>query len=389
MRNVKQLVDEAYAELALLPPQERIEISRGVGLRFKANGIPVVSIHYSADPKRDPETEEGMRWYTEAKKTYSSEGAWAREQEMDDNAGGGELLLAPTLQKYRDSIIISDPDWMPDPRWDCVEGFDHGKTNATCLLKAYIDFEGCIYLCGEYYNYRREFKPGIEPWANEIWQNVDMLNGLHSIGKPRWCMADPSLFYDKEAQKDGTFAEINDVYRKQGVKFLSKYEGERSDLTLVSRIMERWARLDEFQPMLKIVCRNYTAKRQPGLHPFDCPNLLWELYRVKRAELSDRQLMTRNPVESIIDKDNHARDAFKYLLMMLPRPTAVPLIEQFENMIAGVEQKIGQELNPMSYQVAAQRFITVNQSKMNGRRSTSVPMKRTPQRPAINRRPLR
>src|SRR3954451_23052574 len=29
--------------------------------------------------------------------------------------------------------------------------FDHGKTNPTALLRAYIDGDGVIYFCGEYY----------------------------------------------------------------------------------------------------------------------------------------------------------------------------------------------------------------------------------------------
>ncbi len=373
-QEVRELVDRAYAELRQLPAQQRLEISRGVGLRFKATGIPVVSIHYSADPNRDPDTEAGALWYKEQKANYSSQGAWDREQEINYNAGGGELLLAPTLNKHKEQIIITDPDWMPDPRWDCVEGFDHGKTNATALIKAYIDFEGCIYFCGEYYNYRRDLKPGQEPWENEIWQNAAELNALHSIGKPRWCMADPSIFYESQAQKDGTFAAINDSYRKSGVKFLQQYDGERSDLTFVTRLMERWAKLDEFKPMCRIVCRNYTGRRQPGLHPYDCPNLLWELYRTKRNELSDRQLTTRNPTETIQDKDNHARDACKYVVLNLPRPTAIPLVEQFHAMIQGVEQKIGQPLNPMSQQFAAQRFLMDHPGM--GRRKTMIPMRR-------------
>ena len=372
------LVDEAYAELRLEPPQTRIEISRGVGMRFKGNGIPVVSIHYSADPHRDPETPEGAEWFRTQKANYSSEGAWDREQEMDYNAGGGELLLAPTLRKYWDEIVITDPSWRPDPRWDSFEGMDHGPSNPTALEKGYVDFDGCIYMCGEYYNWKRDYKPGQEAWGQQIFQNAPYMAQLHAIGHTRWTMADPSIFYDKDAQKDGTAAAVNDAYRNCGIKFLQKFEGERADLTFVARVMERWARLDEFKPMLKIVCRNYTGKRQPGLHLYDSPNLLWELMRVKRAELSDRQLTTRNPTEAIVDKDNHARDAMKYMLMLQPRPTAIPLIEQFQNMLQQLEQKTGQPLNAMSEQIAAQRFMTLNRDKLAGRRPTQIAMRKQP-----------
>jgi hypothetical protein len=84
--------------------------------------------------------------------------------------------------------------------------------------------------------------------------------------------------------------------------------------------MSHWANLDEREPTVKIVCRNYAEKPQPGLHNWDCPNLLWELMRTRRVKLNAQQLLTRNAAEAIVDKDNHARDAFKYALMSRPEP---------------------------------------------------------------------
>ena len=60
---------------------------------------------------------------------------------------------------------------------------------------------------------------------------------------------------------------------------------------------------------------------QYGLHPWDCPNLLWELLRTRREKLSAHQLRNQNVSERIVDKDNHARDAMKYVIMSLPEPS--------------------------------------------------------------------
>ena len=65
--------------------------------------------------------------------------------------------------------------------------------------------------------------------------------------------------------------------------------------------------------------RNGTAA---GLHNWDCPNLLWELMRTRRVKLTAQHLLTKNVAEAIVDKDNHARDAIKYVLMSHPEPTA-------------------------------------------------------------------
>jgi hypothetical protein len=75
-------------------------------------------------------------------------------------------------------------------------------------------------------------------------------------------------------------------------------------------------------PTLKIVCRKYSEAPQYGLHNWDSPNLLWEVMRLRKKKLTAIQLMTRNPTEAIVDKDNHAFDAgLKYWVMSLPEPT--------------------------------------------------------------------
>jgi hypothetical protein len=39
------------------------------------------------------------------------------------------------------------------------------------------------------------------------------------------------------------------------------------------------------------------------------------------VKLTAQQLLSRNAAEAIVDKDNHARDAMKYVLMSHPEPT--------------------------------------------------------------------
>jgi hypothetical protein len=46
--------------------------------------------------------------------------------------------------------------------------------------------------------------------------------------------------------------------------------------------------------------------------------------RTRREQLSASQLMRKNPTEAIVDKDNHLRDALKYILLSLPSPSEEP-----------------------------------------------------------------
>jgi hypothetical protein len=86
------------------------------------------------------------------------------------------------------------------------------------------------------------------------------------------------------------------------------------------------------------------------MHPYDCPNLLWELKRIRRQELTSRQLLTQNQTEKIVDKDNHAWDPFKYINMQFPKSEPIPVHRQVEALV--------KDLNPMSAQIAAERFIS-------------------------------
>ena len=81
--------------------------------------------------RRDPET--NPEWKASERKLYTSEASWQREQEIVDEAGGGELVFADTLLTYWDKIVITSPEWRPDKNWRVEAGFDHGKTNPTAL----------------------------------------------------------------------------------------------------------------------------------------------------------------------------------------------------------------------------------------------------------------
>ena len=59
--------------------------------------------------------------------------------------------------------------------------------------------------------------------------------------------------------------------------WLRAFALDRSDVSFAARVMMHWRDLEHREPSLKIVCRNYSERPQPGLHQWDCPNLLWEM----------------------------------------------------------------------------------------------------------------
>jgi hypothetical protein len=366
----------ALRKLDDVPFQTRVPVIRGVNIRRTKKGLTVVSLHYSAIPSRDPETVEGAEWFRKENSGYASQAMWKKEQEMDATATGGEAVFNSVLGDPRlyQMVVISDPLWFPDPRWDVVAGFDHGVTNATCLMKGYVPRESWdpvtgqknpteLYLCGEYYNYRRD------DWSNNVDENVEEMKKMHDLERARWILADPSIFYDQVAEDKGAPTNIYQTYKKNNMWKMSAYQGNRSDVAFVEWIMsDYWKGLTRGRkPRLYIVCRNPSDRPQPGLHQYDCPNLLWEMRRAKRVQMTSRQLLTRNPSEALENKNNHALDVAKQISGALRTATEIPPWE-------GVDAQL-EALDPTTAQLRARFLMSdlARQGKLDPR--TGLPRK--------------
>jgi hypothetical protein len=163
------------------------------------------------------------------------------------------------------------------------------------------------------------------------------------------CHADPSIFPANMEQGTARPGEaqaraksIAELYEEQGLGIFSKFHGDRSDVSFAERLLLHWANPDEREPTIRIVCRTPSERPQPGLHQWDCPNLLWELMRIRRVKLSAQQLMSRNLSEAIVDKDNHATDTCKYIVMSHPEPTK----KSYDTRVAERLGKLWKEQDP-------------------------------------------
>jgi len=326
IEQIRARMREALAGTKRLDAQQSIDVCRGMEVRRTKGGTPVIRLHYSVYHERDPKL--NPEWRAREKRKYTSKAAWDREMEIIDDAGGGELVFADTLTAYWNKIVITDPTWRPHPKWPVIGGFDHGKTNPTVLLRCYSDYEGTLYVCGEYY------QPGME-----VWEHASRLREMPDIRKLRAVYADPTIFdatmqQSNQPSRPGKAAEraksINDLYYEGGIGLFSPFGGDRSDISFAARLNKHWSNLDQRDPSVKIVCRNYAEKPVPGLHGWDCPNLLWELMRTRRVRLTAQQQLTRNASEAIVDKDNHARDACKYIIMSSPEAAQKTWREAFQ-----------------------------------------------------------
>jgi hypothetical protein len=316
-------VADALKETRQLEPQTVVPVETGGTIRRTSGGIPIVRLHYSDHPGRN--AEENPQWKKTERKKYTSQASWDREQEIRDEAGGGELVFADTLITHWNKIVINDPRWRPNPNWRIEGGFDYGKTNPTCLTRCYFDHDGVGYFCGEYY------MPGLQ-----ICQHAPRIKDMQDVFRMAVCHADPSIFSrtmeqtPRPGEAQQRARSVNELYEDEGLTIFSPFHGDRSDISFAERLLMHWGTLEECEPTIRIVCRNYSERPQPGLHNWDCPNLLWELMRIRRVKLTAQQLLTRNLSEAIVDKDNHAIDVCKYIVMSHPEPTRKPYQERVE-----------------------------------------------------------
>ena len=258
----------------------------------------MLSAHYTVDPDRA---------------TRGVEGNGTPQQEIVFSAGGGERLFADILRRRAHKIIIG-PDTLGfqlSPHWYLLGGYDYGKANPTAAPVATVDDDGTIYILREYY------QPGFSPKQHRPW--ITQLQGF----KAATVFADPSIFYASQAQGDGTFKAIATMFAEEGIDNLTPAP-ENNELLGMERILSHWMNLDQREPTRKILCPKKLqdiAKPDYGIVNRGCPNLLWELRRARREELTATQLIRKNPPEKIVDKDNHLRDCLKYLVLTLPEPS--------------------------------------------------------------------
>src|SRR5207245_11349193 len=121
------------------------------------------------------------------------------------------------------------------------------------------------------------------------------LREMVDIRRIRRCYSDPTIFdanfqQSQSGRSQESAKSVNELYVEAGIGLFSPFAKDRSDVSFAARLMAAWPNLGQRQPTVNVVCRNYGDKPQPGLHNWDCPNLVWELMRTRRVKLSAQQL---------------------------------------------------------------------------------------------------
>ena len=266
---------------------------RGIVDKHTPDGIRIWQIHYTADPDKDPETKEGGEWLANELMGYPGGMAspkWKQEMEVDFDSVSGQLLF-PRMEEWKDKLMIPRFD-VPDS-WTLYGGFDYASRGVSAFVvfakgKNTDDY----YAIWEFYE-----------------KNSGYLNTINAIkscpyyDRLEWIVADPQIWASNQ-QKQGSdeMVSIAQLFGEQGVHFLKGSKG--GDIAVGERVnQELW---------------NFQENEVPKFRLFDnCDKLWWEMTRLRFSDWRNSTALSRNAKESLIEKDNHAWDCFKYFLRMI------------------------------------------------------------------------
>lgn len=215
--------------------------------------------------------------------------------------GSCDTATGQIWDEWRSEIHAYDPFELPYD-WRRIVSLDHGRRNPTCVLWARVDRDGNVWVEDEYY------EPGlVEAHATAMFAKQPATRGLV-------IKADPSVF-----AKGHDDVSIADVYAKHGVKLRRAVNDVGAGLDRVSEYLK---------PDLKIEYPHEHPKRGQAPSPRvfvsrRCANLISEIPDYRWKDLSPSAERNADEPEVPRKKDDHACDAFRYLLADLPRPSSV------------------------------------------------------------------
>ena len=277
-----------------------VEAIKGLDIYNTRDGFKVARLHYTADTNRDPERD-GAEWLRKSLIGIPGGMAspmWRKEQEIDFTAYSGQLLCYSIMTEYRHKVIVDKYIKQSDLKYGSL---DWGRNNPASFHVYAVDEDGSPHSAYEIY-LRETSIPDFSSLIKQCPYYQDLL----------WISADPSLWNNTQEEKQD-LRSINDKFMDEGI-YLSK-GNNRAEEMAVNELMDRWYRLDINEPRFTISPR--------------CPKQIWEFERLRYKELTTASVEFSNQNETLVDKDNHAWDDFKYFIGKL---FSVPELKSTENL---------------------------------------------------------
>ena len=115
----KQLLDMSQEDFDALPLEDLVACCPGMRIWMNGNNITCFRIHYTADPGKDPITEEGAAWYKENHPRYT-QSQWEREFEIRYDTFSGR----PVISNWATPTFVKKVEY--DSNYPICLSFDFG-----------------------------------------------------------------------------------------------------------------------------------------------------------------------------------------------------------------------------------------------------------------------
>lgn len=194
---------------------------------------------------------------------------------------------------------ILDP-FMPPLEWLHIGTMDHGFTNPTCWLWMAIDSEGRVFVYDEYYESGHV--------VSEVASAVHLRNVDHAR-VPDYYVGDPSIRNIDPITGTSILLE----YTELGIPIILGNNDQKAGLNRVQSMLGKTITTPEGKviPDPNKPQKLYISKK--------CPNLIWEMKRLRWATWATRKMRAdKNKKEEQHKKNDHACDALRYGICSRP-----------------------------------------------------------------------
>lgn len=262
---------------------------QGLTLKKNRNGFIVARLHYSADPtKATPE------WFAKTRQGYS-EASWRKEYEIDFEVLSGKLVYPD----YNPHVHHISKNQLNPIRMQKEGGLyrilDHGLVSPTAVLWVWVDNEDNWIVYREYYQA-----------GKTVPTHADNIKKLSRGERYSANLADPSIFYRSQQDREGNAFSIANRYSEYGLDFTpANNDFKAGSNVITSRLLIDPEKINPFtgekgSPSIFFV--------KEELNYFN-----WEIQKWRYQEFSSIKMeITKNPKEVPVDKDNHLMDCLTY-----------------------------------------------------------------------------
>ena len=303
------------------------EMIDGLSERVTSGHVPVLRLHYSADPKKRPGTPDGDIWIDQASQGYPGGTAsprWRKEMEIDYGALGGTRLF-PSWEQWTAQHPILLPAGFQPHGYRLYGSYDHGWRRPAAFHVHAVNGDGDIVTVWEMYADKMPIpqvakiilgESVLVPRREEATIDSQKLRfeGNPFAGQLAFIVADPQIWAEDQPMSENTFKSVAALFRRCGVLFT---KGEKGGDSMVAQWLHGHYWRDLANPRYRIAA--------------NCTWLIWELGRLRHQDYSPHVALTKDQPEKLVDKDDHAWDGLKMFLKRFPPKAMQGVMDEAPN----------------------------------------------------------